>query len=300
MIKFTIAGFLTDFANGERQVALDSSVTTLNAALQELWAKHVALRDRVVNERGEIRQHVNIFLNNENVRRLDSLDTEVKSGDEITILPSVSGGDESNVPGFFDAVSKGEVEAVQAMLTQHPQLVNIRYDRATPLHFAALENHGKIVDVLLNSGADLEARDDEFNMTPIGWANEKGHQQMVRYLYEKGANVNLYSAVAFGLEDRVRDLLRDDGESINEADHFGTPVHEASLWGHAAIVQMLLDHGADPELRNVHGDSALEIARKQIESNCRATPIVTQSRREKIRAGCSEVVALLEARGQKM
>jgi sulfur-carrier protein len=92
MLIFSVAGFLTDFTNGERQIPVDSKSTTVEEALRELWTLHVGLRDRVVNEQGQLRQHVNIFLNNENVRRLDSLQTTVKDGDEITILPSVSGG----------------------------------------------------------------------------------------------------------------------------------------------------------------------------------------------------------------
>jgi len=300
IITFSIAGFLTDFTNGERRVVLDSRATTLNAALEELWTKHVGLRDRVVNERGEVRQHVNIFLNNENVRRLASLETEVKSGDEITILPSVSGGESPNqVPQLFDAVAEGDADAVKAMLDRDPQLVNARHDGASPLHFAALENQREIVDILLASGADLEARDDEFNMTPIGWANEKGHGEMVEHIYRKGARVNLVSAVAFGLEDRVRELLVDNGDSINETDHYGTPIHEASLWGHSVIVEILLAHGADPELKNAHGETAIEIARKQIETNCRATPIVIPSRREEIAAGCRAVISILETRARQ-
>ena len=92
MLTFSVAGFLTDFTNGERQIRIDSNSSTVEEALRELWGLHVGLRDRVVNEQGQLRQHVNIFLNNENVRRLDSLRTTLKDGDEITILPSVSGG----------------------------------------------------------------------------------------------------------------------------------------------------------------------------------------------------------------
>lgn len=91
-LTFSVTGFLTDFTNGERQIRLDSDANSVGAALQELWQRHVGLRDRVVNEKGEIRQHVNVFLNDENVRRLQSLETRIKDGDEITILPSVSGG----------------------------------------------------------------------------------------------------------------------------------------------------------------------------------------------------------------
>ena len=92
MITFNIAGFLTDFTDGRSRIVLDSSPETVGSALNQLWQKHVGLRDRVVNERGEVRPHVNIFINNETVRRKDVLDTALADGSEITIMPSVSGG----------------------------------------------------------------------------------------------------------------------------------------------------------------------------------------------------------------
>jgi len=52
----------------------------------------VGLRDRVVTEQGQLRQHVNVFLNGENIRRKELLETKLADGGEITILPSVSGG----------------------------------------------------------------------------------------------------------------------------------------------------------------------------------------------------------------
>jgi len=94
MILVTITGFLTEFTDGLSSIKLDSSPPTINEALKELWELHPGLRDRVVNERGELRQHVNIFLNNENVRRKEMLGTALTDGSEIVILPSVSGGTE--------------------------------------------------------------------------------------------------------------------------------------------------------------------------------------------------------------
>lgn len=92
MVIFSITGFLTDFTHGDRQIRIESSPATVREALEELWKLHLGLRDRVVNEQDQLRQHVNIFVNNESVRRLESLKTKVKDGDEITILPSVTGG----------------------------------------------------------------------------------------------------------------------------------------------------------------------------------------------------------------
>jgi molybdopterin synthase sulfur carrier subunit len=92
MITINIAGFLADFTDGRSQITLDSVPATVGEALTQLWERHVGLRDRVLNELGQVRPHVNVFLNAENIRRKDALDTPLSSDAEITILPAVSGG----------------------------------------------------------------------------------------------------------------------------------------------------------------------------------------------------------------
>jgi molybdopterin synthase sulfur carrier subunit len=92
MITFNVTGFLTDFTGGQSQIVVDTPAATVGEALDSLWRRHVGLRDRVINEQGNLRQHVNIFLNDENVRRNQMLDTALPDNCEITILPSVSGG----------------------------------------------------------------------------------------------------------------------------------------------------------------------------------------------------------------
>lgn len=92
MITFNVAGFLTDFTNGQHQIIVEASATTLGEALDSLWRQHLGLRDRVLNEQGNLRPHVNIFLNEDNVRRKQLLETTLPENCEITILPAVSGG----------------------------------------------------------------------------------------------------------------------------------------------------------------------------------------------------------------
>lgn len=92
MITINIAGFLTDFTNGRSEISLNSSPATVGDALNELWRLHVGLRDRIVNEQGHLRPHVNVFVDDENIRRKQLLKTALAEGNEITILPAVSGG----------------------------------------------------------------------------------------------------------------------------------------------------------------------------------------------------------------
>ena len=92
MITFNIAGFLTDFTGGERSITIETAPPTVGQALDELWQLHLGLRDRVLNEQGQVRPHVNVFLDDENIRRKEVLNTKLADDSEITILPSVSGG----------------------------------------------------------------------------------------------------------------------------------------------------------------------------------------------------------------
>ena len=55
MITFQIAGYLTEFTNGRAEIKLDSSVTSVGEALDKLWAEHIGLRDRVLNEQRQVR-----------------------------------------------------------------------------------------------------------------------------------------------------------------------------------------------------------------------------------------------------
>ncbi len=70
---------------------LPGDFATVGEALDSLWKQHVALRDRVLNEQGEIRQHVNIFVGSEDVKRLSGLQTKLGSN-ELYIFNAVSGG----------------------------------------------------------------------------------------------------------------------------------------------------------------------------------------------------------------
>jgi sulfur-carrier protein len=92
MIIVNIAGFLTDFTEGRSRIELRNAAATVEDALDELWELHPGLRDRVLNERGQLRPHVNVFLDNENIRRNEQLGTALLKASEITILPAVSGG----------------------------------------------------------------------------------------------------------------------------------------------------------------------------------------------------------------
>ena len=93
MITFQITGYLTDFTGGDAEIKVDAQPATVREALNELWNRHGGLRDRVLTEQGEVRQHVNIFVNSSVVRRDEVLDASLDGTADICIMPAVSGGE---------------------------------------------------------------------------------------------------------------------------------------------------------------------------------------------------------------
>jgi len=91
-IMFSIPGPLQQFAAGRSQIEINVSPATVAEALEALWQACPALRDRVLTEQGEVRQHINIFVGDENIRDCGGFAAAVKSGATITIVPAVSGG----------------------------------------------------------------------------------------------------------------------------------------------------------------------------------------------------------------
>jgi sulfur-carrier protein len=86
-----LSGHLKAYSGGELEVNLSGEFATVNDALDSLWQQHIALRDRVLNEQGDIRQHVNIFVGSVNIKRRKGLETSLKTND-VHIFNAVSGG----------------------------------------------------------------------------------------------------------------------------------------------------------------------------------------------------------------
>lgn len=200
---------------------------------------------------------------------------------------------------FFDAVRAGAAERVKALLAQTPALAHARNEGATALHFAAIAGDPALVDLLITARADVNARDETYQMTPIAWANEEGRREMVRHLYERGAEVDLHQAAAYGLVDHVKDLVRSSRRQVNAVVGGWTPLQLATIWGHPEVVELLLSRGADPLVRDPYGRTTVEIARAQVATNAHGTPIVREERRREIVEACARIAQLLEQRGSR-
>lgn len=76
--------------NNQDRLSLEAP--DVEALLNELEESFAALKGLVRNERGEVHDHVNIYVNNEGIESLQGLATPLKDGDEVSIIPALAGG----------------------------------------------------------------------------------------------------------------------------------------------------------------------------------------------------------------
>ncbi|TMC69751.1 MAG: MoaD/ThiS family protein [Chloroflexi bacterium] len=94
MPQFRIPGPLRRLSEGQITVVVEA--TDLGTAIDALDARYPGFRDRLLDDRGELRQFVNVYLNDEDVRLGPGLKAKVSEKDEISIVPAVAGGINSN------------------------------------------------------------------------------------------------------------------------------------------------------------------------------------------------------------
>jgi len=91
-VVFFIPGFLRQWTDGEPRVELEGRPATVGDALALLWKHYPGVRDRVVTEQGNVRQHVNVFVGVESIRFTGGLGTPLNGDCDVSIVPAVSGG----------------------------------------------------------------------------------------------------------------------------------------------------------------------------------------------------------------
>ncbi|XP_078144517.1 poly [ADP-ribose] polymerase tankyrase-1 [Centroberyx gerrardi] len=137
---------------------------------------------------------------------------------------------------LFEACRNGDVSRVKKVVdTVNVNAKDMAGRKSTPLHFAAGFGRKDVVDHLLQTGANVHARDD-------------------------GGLIPLHNACSFG-HSEVVSLLLCQGADPNARDNWNyTPLHEAAIKGKIDVCIVLLQHGADPNIRNTDGKSALDLA----------------------------------------
>jgi molybdopterin converting factor small subunit len=90
-VHVLIPGPLQPFSGGQSRIGL-ASPQTVAEALEQLAGLHPGVRERVLDESGQIRPHINIFVGEDNIRDASGLSTRLPEDCELAILPAVSGG----------------------------------------------------------------------------------------------------------------------------------------------------------------------------------------------------------------
>lgn len=180
----------------------------------------------------------------------------------------------------FNASAKGEPIAralrdhdlprMRALLDEDPSLLSKGDLRSNePIHWATMTRQPEAIDELLDRGGSIEARRID-GARPIhltngdyfhrGWRDVPrdwpvSPAQVMAHLTSRGAFVDLPTACHTGDIERVRELLREDPSLANRLSDYegyylgaGAPIANAAATGRLDIVQLLLEHGADPNL----------------------------------------------------
>ncbi len=92
LITVELPNVLCSYTDENPSLVLHDQCRTVGDALAALGRKSPGALDRIMDERGEVRRHVNLFVNGENVRFLDGLKTAVPNDATIFVLAAVSGG----------------------------------------------------------------------------------------------------------------------------------------------------------------------------------------------------------------
>ena len=116
------------------------------------------------------------------------------------------------VPDACAAANLDRPDLLQRILEEDPARVHERGgDGQTPLHFARSRT---VADMLLDAGADIDARDVDHRSTPAEWMLERrrsaGRYDLARHLVERGAHTDIFLAAALGLTDRARAMITAD------------------------------------------------------------------------------------------
>lgn len=149
-----------------------------------------------------------------------------------------------------------DVTAMKAVMRAGSDLSSIDLDEE--LRNAAFFGHWKMCDFLIAQGADVRSADPLTGETALHNALAKAgrpyYLYVVRLLLEHGADANATTTPGKETGGFMRDV-RTKGE---------TPLHRAAAYADRAIIEMLLDHGADREARDAHGDSPMSWASRHL------------------------------------
>lgn len=174
---------------------------------------------------------------------------------ETPMIRAIVSSREENAILMLDHAAEEDAETVSTLVTERGP------SSRQPIHYAAQENCPRVIEKLLQHGAEINSAAAD-KMTPLCYAAQKGHLDCVKLLLEHGAKVDagdklkktpLMYAVKNG-HVRVAALLINHGANVNAYDTSeNSVVHYAASFGWNSCLQLLADAGADFWVRNSWG-----------------------------------------------
>ncbi|QYR22295.1 ankyrin repeat domain-containing protein [Paenibacillus sp. sptzw28] len=181
-------------------------------------------------------------------------------------------------------IKEGRIDEALRELDNSPGMINAGDERGnTPIHWAVLTRDLRLIDSLIQRGADLRAKRAD-GATPLQVSIEgdywfrNGRDLSVKalrnewflagYLIARGAEYDIWTAASVGDSRQVASFLQEDPSLVNTKNSVGKrPLSYAAKYGNAVMVKLLLEYGADPnaEERNAPNGSALWAA---VKDNC--------------------------------
>eukprot|EP00927_Polykrikos_kofoidii_P082734 TRINITY_DN8301_c0_g3_i1.p1 TRINITY_DN8301_c0_g3~~TRINITY_DN8301_c0_g3_i1.p1 ORF type:complete len:719 (+),score=56.55 TRINITY_DN8301_c0_g3_i1:59-2215(+) len=175
-------------------------------------------------------------------------------------------------------LAKGVTHACRLELVGPSTHMATKHSGSTPLHAAVAKGNAKCVSILLEYGAEINAKSDK-GFTPLHWTGAISPDCVEKavLLCDSRADVKILTSAlmsplhvaAFWGNDRVATVMIDRNCPVNICDEDGaTPLHSASLWGHPSMVKLLLERRAYITARKLDGATPLHRAasRNQLEA----------------------------------
>ena len=89
-VRVRVTTPLRRFTAGVDEVTADGD--SIKSVIEDLERRHPGISERLLDEKGDVRRFVNIYLNGDDIRFLNQLSSKVKDGDDISIVPAIAGG----------------------------------------------------------------------------------------------------------------------------------------------------------------------------------------------------------------